>query len=63
MTISTLVQRRARMPPVPDRPPASFNTSLMSVFEMCSAGARPKMIAVPRHTTEKNATTLPSIVK
>ena len=46
-TISELVQRRARMPAVPDRPP-SFNTSLTSVFETWSAGASPKITPVPR---------------
>jgi hypothetical protein len=61
-TMSALVQRRARRPPEPLRPPLSFSTSLMSVREMCSAGARPKMIPVARQTVAKNAKTLPSIV-
>ena len=42
--MSAVVQRRARRPPVPERPP-SFNTSLTLVFEICSAGARPNNIA------------------
>ena len=59
-TTRAAVQRRARRPPDPERP-ASFNTSLTLVFEMCSAGARPKTIPVRRHTTPKKAKTLPSI--
>ena len=43
------VQRRARMPPEPDRPP-SFRTSLTFVFETCSAGARPKRMPVRTQT-------------
>ena len=61
-TTSPAVQRRARRPTDPERPP-SFNTSLTFVFEMCSAGARPKMMPVATHTTAKNANTLPSISK
>ena len=60
-TINAPVQRRARTPAVPLRPP-SLSTSLTSVFETCSAGARPKMMPVPRQTSAKKAKTLPSIV-
>jgi hypothetical protein len=41
MTMSAAVQRRARMPPVPLRPPPSFITSFTSVLETCSTGTRP----------------------
>ena len=58
--MSALVQRRARSPD-PERPP-SFSTSLISVFETCSAGARPKMNAVPRQIAARNANTMPSSV-
>ena len=44
-TMSAAVQRRARRPPDPERPP-SFSTSLTLVFEMCSAGARPNTMPV-----------------
>ena len=48
-TMSALVQRRARGPPVPLRPPPpSFITSLTSVFDTCSAGARPNSTPVAR---------------
>ena len=60
-TISAPVQRRARMPPLLPRPP-SFSTSLRSVFDTCSAGARPKTMPVPRQTAAKNAKTCASIV-
>ena len=60
-TISALVHRRARMPLLPDRPPF-FSTSLRSVFDTCSAGARPKMMPVPRQTAAKKANTCASIV-
>ena len=62
ITIRAPVQRRARLPPVPDRPPASFSTSCTSVFETCSAGARPKTMPVPRQMAARNASTTPSIV-
>ena len=61
-TISALVHRLARLPPVPERPPPSFITSLTSVFETCSAGARPNRMPVPTQTAPKNAMTSGSIV-
>ena len=59
--MSTPVQRRARMPIDPERPP-SLSTSPTLVFEMCSAGARPKTTPVARQTSAKNANTPPSIL-
>ena len=55
------VQRRARMPPDPDRGrlPSAFRATL--VLDTCSAGARPKMIPVSRHTARKNAMVRQSI--
>ncbi len=61
-TMSALVQRRARMPLVPERPPPSFITSPTSVFEIWSAGARPNRTPVPTQINPKNATTNGSIV-
>ena len=61
-TTSALVQRRARMPPEPDRPPASFMTSFTSVLEMCRAGARPNTMAVAKHTPTRKTNTIGSIV-
>ncbi len=60
-TISAPVQRLARAPAEPLRPP-SFSTSLTSVFEMCSAGASPKTMPVARQTRAKKPITVPSIV-
>ena len=62
-TISAAVQRRARRPPVPLRPPPSFTTSLTSVFDTCSAGARPKTNAVAMHTPARKTMTIGSMVK
>ena len=46
-TMSAPVQRRARIPPLPLRPPPSFSTSCTSVLVTCSAGARPNRRPVP----------------
>ena len=54
-------QRRTRIPADPERPP-SLRISFTSVFETCSAGARPKITPVPRQTAARKANTLPSIV-
>ena len=59
--MSAPVHRRARTPAVPEQPP-SFSTSFTSVFDTCSAGARPKTTPVPRQIAARNAKTLPSIV-
>ncbi len=61
-TINAPVQRLARMPPVPLRPPPSFITSLTSVLETWSAGARPKTNAVATHTPARNTITMGSTV-
>ena len=55
------VQRRARMPDVPDRPP-SFNTSLTLVLDACSAGASPNTTPVASETSAKKPKTRASIV-
>lgn len=60
-TISAPVQRLARTPAVPNRPP-SFSTSFTSVFEMCKAGARPNSTPVPRQIAARYANTPRSIV-
>src|SRR3954451_1163093 len=61
-TISALVHRRARGPPVPERPPASFNTSFTSVLETCSAGASPNNTPVATQMPARNPITIGSIV-
>ena len=60
-TIRLFVQRRARTPTAPVRPP-SFNTSWTSAFETCRAGASPNRIPVPRLTAAMKKKTVPSMV-
>ena len=60
-TMRAAVQRRARTPPEPDRPP-SFMISFTFVFEMCSAGARPKRMPVAMQTIEKKPNTRASML-
>ncbi len=57
----TSAHRRARRPPLLPRDP-SYKTSLTSVFEICSAGAKPKRTAVARHTPAMNTNTIGSMV-
>ena len=60
--IRALAQRRVRRPPVPDRPPDSFITSFTSVFDTCSAGAKPNSTPVATQIAAKNTITLGSMV-